>query len=192
MYNRRQYALTAKQKKRVELMKKRASLRNEAKPFMRQIVDRFNLRKALADDGTNHRLRMAGYRGQAPLVIFLFARLVFPLIFFAFALFYVFTVAQIEQPPTIKILICVVVAGIGFYLPNLYVSNIISKRQTSIRRACIRRPRLERSTSRRWVSPTRSIGSWPTPSSCAEPSCGASSAGSPRPPHCRCRATATR
>ena len=32
-------------------------------------------------------------------------------------------------------LIAFVVAYVGFYAPNLYVSNIISKRQTSIRRA---------------------------------------------------------
>ncbi len=127
--------IRARERAKLAAEQSRASLRNEAKPFMRQIVERFNLRKALADDGTNSRLRMAGYRGQAPLVIFLFARLVMPLIFFIAAIFYVFTIAKLEQPTTIKILICVFAAGIGFYLPNLYVSNVVSKRQTSIRRA---------------------------------------------------------
>ena len=50
---------------------------------MRQIVERFNLRKALADEKTVARLRMAGFRGQAPLVVFLFARVTLPLLFFA-------------------------------------------------------------------------------------------------------------
>ena len=36
---------------------------------------------------------------------------------------------------SIKVLIAVAVAYVGFYAPNLYVSNVISKRQTSIRRA---------------------------------------------------------
>ena len=44
------------------------------KAYMRQIVERFNLQKALADEKTVNRLRMAGFRGQAPLVVFLFAR----------------------------------------------------------------------------------------------------------------------
>jgi tight adherence protein C len=114
---------------------KRVSLRNEAKPFMSQIVDRFNLRKALADEKTVSKLRMAGYRGQAPLVVFLFARLVLPLVFFVLAMFYLFAVLKLQQAAITKILIAVVVAYIGFYAPNLYVSNVVQKRQTSVRRA---------------------------------------------------------
>jgi tight adherence protein C len=127
--------IRARERARLAQEQKRASLRNEAKPYMQRIVDRFNLRKALADDGTNNRLRMAGYRGQAPLVIFLFARLVLPLVFFAPAAFYMFFVSEWEQPNAIKFLICLGAAYAGFYAPNLYVSNIISKRQNSIRRA---------------------------------------------------------
>jgi len=127
--------IRARERAKLVADQKRANLRNDPKPFMSQIVERFNLRKALADEKTVARLRMAGYRGQAPLVIFLFARLVLPLIFFAAALFYLFTIAKLEQPALIKILIAVVVSYVGFYAPNLYVSNVVSKRQTSIRRA---------------------------------------------------------
>jgi tight adherence protein C len=114
---------------------KRASLRNEAKPFMRQIVESFNLRKLLADEKTVNKLRMAGYRGQAPLVVFLFARLVLPLVFFVAAMFYLFAVLKLQYPAITKTLVAVVVAYIGFYAPNLYVSNVVTKRQTSVRRA---------------------------------------------------------
>jgi tight adherence protein C len=127
--------IRARERARMAENQKRASLRNEAKPFMRQVVERFNLRKALADDKTVNRLRMAGYRGQAPLVVFLFGRLVLPLIFFMVAMFYLFAMSKLEQPAIIKILIAVVVAYIGFYAPNLYVSNVTQKRQKSIRRA---------------------------------------------------------
>jgi tight adherence protein C len=127
--------IRARERARLAENQKRASLRNEAKPFMRQVVERFNLRKALADDKTVNRLRMAGYRGQAPLVVFLFGRLVLPLIFFMVAMFYLFAMSKLEQPAIIKILIAVVVAYIGFYAPNLYVSNVTQKRQKSIRRA---------------------------------------------------------
>src|SRR6185503_9056519 len=88
---------------------KRASLRNEAKPFMRQIVESFNLRKALADEKTVNKLRMAGYRGQAPLVVFLFARLVLPLVFFVVAVFYLFAFSKLQHPAITKILIAVVI-----------------------------------------------------------------------------------
>ena len=113
----------------------RAKLRSEPKAYMRQIVDRFNLRKALADEKTINLLRMAGYRGQAPLVVFLFARLVLPIAFFAIAAFYLFAVLKLEQPAIVKILIAIIVAFFGFYGPILYVSNVKAKRQASIRRA---------------------------------------------------------
>ena len=128
-------AIRARERARLVSKASRVSLRNEPKAYMRQIVEGFNLRKALADEGTVNRLRMAGYRGQAPLVVFLFARLVLPLVLFVVALVYIFALANLDQPPIIKILIALLVAYVGFYAPNLYVSNVISKRQQSIRRA---------------------------------------------------------
>jgi tight adherence protein C len=113
----------------------RARLRHEPKLFMRQIVDRFNLQKALADEKTADLLRTAGLRGQAPLVAFLFARLVLPLATFGGAIVYLFWIAEINQPFVIKILIAIVAAYAGFYAPVLFVSNRKSKRQSSIRRA---------------------------------------------------------
>jgi tight adherence protein C len=127
--------IRARERARLADNQKRASLRNEAKPFMRQVVESFNLKKALADDKTISKLRMAGYRGQAPLVVFLFARLVLPLIFFVVAVFYLFAFSKLQHPAITKILIAVVIAYIGFYAPNLYVSNVIKKRQAVIRRA---------------------------------------------------------
>lgn len=113
----------------------RARLRHEPKAFMRQIVDRFNLQKALADEKTADLLRTAGLRGQAPLVAFLFARLVMPLVTFGAAIVYLFWMAEINQPFIVKILLAIVAAYAGFYAPILFVSNRKSKRQTSIRRA---------------------------------------------------------
>jgi tight adherence protein C len=102
---------------------------------MRQIVDSLNLRNALADEGTVARLRMAGLRGQAPLVVFLFARVTIPLFFFTAALVYMLAIIHLEQSIAIIFLIALVAAGAGFYAPIFYISNIVSKRQTSIRRA---------------------------------------------------------
>ena len=127
--------IRARERARLAVESKRVSLRNEPKGYMRKVVNRFNLRKALADEGTINRLRMAGFRGQAPLFVFLFARLVLPLVLFAVALLYFFSLSKMEQPTMVKILFALIVAYLGFYAPNLYVSNVISKRQKSIRRA---------------------------------------------------------
>jgi tight adherence protein C len=115
---------------------KRANLRNvEATQYVRRIVEGFNLRRALADEGTIARLRTAGYRGQAPLTVFLFARLVLPVLLFALAIIYLFFVGEYDQPPLFKIVISVLIAYIGFYAPNMYVRNRAQKRQTSVKRA---------------------------------------------------------
>jgi tight adherence protein C len=127
--------IRARERARLANEAKRAKLRSEPKAFMRQIVDRLNLRKALADDNTVARLRMAGLRGQAPLVVFLFARVTLPLLFFGVTLFYLLAVLQIDQPVSMSLLYGLVAAAAGFYAPILYVSNVVSKRQTSIRRA---------------------------------------------------------
>ncbi len=118
----------------VEASKK--TLRTVApKDYIRQVVERLNLRKALADEKTVSKLRLAGFRGQAPLFIFLFARLVLPIVFLTGALVYVFWIAELDRPPAMKIGIAVFVGYLGFYLPNLYVRNRVQKRQLSIQRA---------------------------------------------------------
>ncbi len=114
----------------------RAHLRNvEPTRYVRRIVDQFNLRKALADDNTVAKLRIAGYRGQAPLFAFLFARLVLPIVFFVGAIVYLFFVGDFQQPPLFKIVAAIFIAYIGFYAPIVYVRNRAQKRQQSIRRA---------------------------------------------------------
>ena len=127
--------IRARERARLANEQKRAKLRSEPKAYMRQIVDSFNLRNALADENTLAKLRMAGLRGQAPLVVFLFARATLPLVLFGASLFYTTVIADIAQPLPIKLLISLAFAGVGFYAPNFYISNIVSKRQTSIRRA---------------------------------------------------------
>jgi tight adherence protein C len=127
--------IRARERARLANDAKRAKLRAEPKAFMRQIVDGFNLQKALADEKTLNRLKMAGLRGQAPLVVFLFARVTIPIVLFGISLFYMLAIVNIGQPFVVKLVIALVFAFIGFYGPNLYISNIVKKRQTSIRRA---------------------------------------------------------
>ena len=127
--------IRARERARLAEESKRAGLRQEPKAYMRKIVDKFDLRRSLADGKTVEKLRVAGYRGQAPLVAFLFARVTLPLVFLAVGAFYIFVVIDWQQPFIIKISASIAVAYVGFYAPNLYVSNAASKRQVSIRRA---------------------------------------------------------
>ena len=130
--------LRAKQRVRLaaEADRRRKGLREEQSGGMRNIVERLDLKNALADETTVAKLKVAGFRGQNPLTKFLFFRLVLPFIGFAFAVFYIFVLGVLpDQPFFVKLLVCVLVAYAGFYAPVLYVSNRASKRKASIQRA---------------------------------------------------------
>ncbi|ANH06293.1 MULTISPECIES: type II secretion system F family protein [Shinella] len=119
-----------------EASQSKASLRAQHNTSVRQVVERLNLREALVDANTMNRLRQAGYRSQNALNIFLFARFVLPFVVAAAAAFYIFFLGFLgDKPLPMRVLATVVAAYIGFYLPNLYISNRVSKRQLSIKRA---------------------------------------------------------
>jgi tight adherence protein C len=48
---------------------------------------------------------------------------------------HIFVVAHIDQPPTIKIGMCIAATYFGMHLPMLFVKNQIARRQLSIKRA---------------------------------------------------------
>ncbi|AZO09865.1 MULTISPECIES: type II secretion system F family protein [unclassified Mesorhizobium] len=116
--------------------RRKGGLREEQSIGMRNIVERLDLRRALADEGTLQKLKVAGFRGQNPLTRFLFFRLVLPFVGFALAAVYLFMLGGLpQQPPFIKLFVCVVVAYGGFYAPILYVNNRAAKRKQSIQLA---------------------------------------------------------
>lgn len=131
--------LRAKQRARLasEADKRRKGLREQpGSGSMKDIVERLDLRRALADEGTIAKLRLAGFRGQNPLTRFLFFRLVLPIAGFVLAAMYIFLLGALsEQPFFIKLFVCIVVAYGGFYAPVLYVSNRATKRKHSIQMA---------------------------------------------------------
>lgn len=111
-------------------------LRHERpKSYMERVVEQFNLRKLMADGTGKERLKMAGLRGEAPMVTFLFARFVMPFIMFGFALVYIYGVDNFGLTGFNRVIAALFVAFIGFYLPNVWLTNVIQKRQTSVRRA---------------------------------------------------------
>src|SRR5690606_23189060 len=56
--------IRARERARLAAEVQRTALRREPKAYMARLVDRFNLKKALVDEGTVNSLKMAGYRGQ--------------------------------------------------------------------------------------------------------------------------------
>ena len=114
----------------------RGSLRGQKNRSASTIVERFNLRKALVDENTMNKLRAAGFRSQNALNIFLAARFLLPFLFLALGILFIFGLGYLEKKPfMVRTLVVAVVGYVGFYLPNLFVSNTTTKRQKSIKRA---------------------------------------------------------
>ena len=108
----------------------------DQKGFAALVVERLNLRKALVDDKTVAKLRVAGLRGQRPLTLFLFARVAMPLVLLLVTAFYVYGLGILDkQPPMAGVLACIAASYLGFYLPIVYINNRASKRRLSITRA---------------------------------------------------------
>lgn len=112
-----------------------ARLRSTPKGFMQEIVEKFNLRSMFDTEEVRDKLKMAGLRGQAPLVTYMFFRLAAPAIIFVVALFYLFVIGDFDYPPLINFGLSVGAGYIGFYVPNMFVENLIQRRQTAIREA---------------------------------------------------------
>jgi tight adherence protein C len=128
--------IRARERARMNSEQSKTSLRAQNNQSVRQIVERFNLRKALVDDNTVNRLRAAGLRSQNALNMFLLARFLLPFIFLAAAIVWIFVLGNLATRPfPIRMLAAIVVAYIGFYTPNIYISNRVKKRQHSIKRA---------------------------------------------------------
>lgn len=111
-------------------------LRSVNKGLMQELVDRLELKSLFDSEEARNQLKMAGLRGQAPIVAYVFFRLVMPIIATLVTLVYLFVVAtHLTYPPMVKFLMSLGAGFVGFYLPNMFVSNIIQKRQQSIKQA---------------------------------------------------------
>jgi tight adherence protein C len=113
----------------------KVALRQAPKAYMQRIVDRLKLARHLGTEDAKERLVMAGYRGQSPMVAFLFFRFVTPIVLFVGALIYLFLILHWDRPPMIKIGIAIGAAYLGLKAPEIYLKNKIQKRQASLKRA---------------------------------------------------------
>ena len=110
-----------------------AKLRHTSKGFMTDLVEQLNLRQLYDTEEVRDRLKRAGLRGPAPLVAYMFFRVAVPLVVFALAMFYLFVMGALSYPPLIKLMIALAAAFVGTYLPNIFIQNLVQKRQQAIK-----------------------------------------------------------
>jgi len=113
----------------------RVTLRQSPKQFVQRVVERFNLSKWVGQEEARLKLVQAGYRGQAPYVTYLFARMVTPIVACLGAAFYIFVAVDFDQTLTVKLGICITATYLGMHLPLQFLKSKIQRRQLSIKRA---------------------------------------------------------
>ena len=122
-------------KREREKLSSKSTLRSEPKAYMKRVVEQFNLNRWLGTDTAKAKLVMAGFRGTGAETGFVFFRLVAPIVTTLLAVFYLFVLGVLDQPPIVRIGLVILAMFIGIKLPELYLQNRIGKRQAEIRRA---------------------------------------------------------
>jgi len=111
------------------------SIRVQDNSVTKKFVDKLDLQKMLEDPGVQKKLIQAGLRGPKPISIFYFCRFALPIVFGLGAFIYIWFVNDHGLQLQMKIGAVVVGFAAGFYGPNIYLENLITKRRTSIMRA---------------------------------------------------------
>jgi tight adherence protein C len=103
--------------------------------LMRAALERLNIRDLAEQPELRRKLTQAGWRGQAPLVTFIFLRIALPLAGGGLALLFLFSSAKVAATP---LLICAFGFGgvlVGYYLPAVILANAIKRRQQELQKA---------------------------------------------------------
>jgi tight adherence protein C len=114
-----------------------ARLREKPKTSLySQLVDLLNLKKVFEAETSREGLRQAGFRAEKHLVTFLALRLIVPIVLAALVFIYASTIFADRFPnPMMRVAAAMGGLVLGFYVPNIGLKNMISRRQQSIKRA---------------------------------------------------------
>ena len=128
--------LRAKQREAMERTDARGRLRQQSRGFTKEVVEHLNLTALFDMEDIRDKLRMAGMRGQRPMFAYLFLRIATPIVFLIAALVYIFALGKLaDHSIAIKLCVCLGALCVGYYLPAIFLTNLIQRRQTSIKKA---------------------------------------------------------
>jgi tight adherence protein C len=108
------------------------SLRHQDEGLYKNVVERLQLSRLLEDPKVVDNLAQAGFRGPRPVTTFYFFRFVAPFVFAAVVGFYLNVVNDFGFLPIQKLCACIAALAVGYYAPNVYISNVAQKRRESI------------------------------------------------------------
>ena len=119
-----------RERHRENLKQHSAGLRNASpKGVAREVVEQFKLLEVFDAESAAKKLAMAGFRGERPVFTFMLARVAMPIIGGLGMAFYVYILDGFGLGSFMKLVATIGGFAAGFYLPNIYLSNVIQKRQ---------------------------------------------------------------
>ncbi|MDR3500043.1 MAG: type II secretion system F family protein [Parvibaculum sp.] len=124
-----------RQRYREQMAIEKNRLRQTPKGFMKDVVEKFARGRMLENEAIKDKLRQAGFRGQGPIYTFIFFRFVMPPVLFLVTIFYLYVINSFGLATMARFAAAGGGAFFGFYLPNLFVQNVIARRQESIKKA---------------------------------------------------------
>ncbi len=109
-----------------------SGLRHTDEGMYKKVVERLQLSRLLEDPKVVEKLAQAGFRGPKPVSTFYFFRLVAPILLGAITAVYIYFVNDFDLAPMPKVTVSMLGVFIGYYAPNIYISNVAAKRRESI------------------------------------------------------------
>lgn len=111
-------------------------LREKAnKSLSSQLVEALNLRKVFEAEASRDLLRQAGLRNERHLVTYLAARAAVPLVLGVLVFLYSSTIYADKVAPPMRFAAAGIGMVFGYYLPAIFMKNLVKRRQDSIKKA---------------------------------------------------------
>jgi tight adherence protein C len=127
----RREELQAQQRARLQ-EKKKASVVSESQiGMMKKVVEAVNLQDLLASQELKLKLAGAGYRGPSAAIIFTFTRILLPVVLGVLAVLVLYFTKTFDMSPTMKLISCVAVLPIGWFLPAIILHSQLQSRQAA-------------------------------------------------------------
>jgi tight adherence protein C len=121
-----------RRRSRAQITNASASLRHTDDGWIKNVVDRLQLKRLLEDPKVADNLAQAGYRGPRPMTIFYFCRFAMPFVIAGVVAVYVYGMNVGHLAPQMKMISVTFGLAAGFYGPNIYLKNRAQKRRESI------------------------------------------------------------
>jgi tight adherence protein C len=102
--------------------------------LMKSVIERLQLQSKTTSRKLRWKLARAGWRGQGPMITFVFMRLILPLVFGLLTALFLFGAREGGLDFNTKLLISVAAGVVGYLMPGVIVANTVQRRQHELRK----------------------------------------------------------